>query len=309
MGVLAGLAVLVGVALPLRNTVRLHGDAPPLTALVVQDEHGGLPCLLALTYAARAVHPDLVVWRESAAGDLSTHLAPWAQVQQCARTLPCTLVLGSMASDPRDRTRHFNTATIVAPTGTLLGTYRKRHPVQGMEGGVTPGDVSPAFATPAGRLGIAICYDFDYASISRQLVQHGAELLVVPTFDAESWSDLQHEQHARMAQARAAEVGRWVLRATSSGVSQIISPQGEVIAALPNHASAVTWARIYPLTQRTLYTRFFFLLPYLCLFLAVVLLFVGIMRRPPPFDNRAAKRNNGTFQSRRSLCWKPLICR
>jgi apolipoprotein N-acyltransferase len=152
-----------------------------------------------------------------------------------------------------------------------------------MEAGIVPGDHSPSFATPVGRLGIAICYDFDYAACTWQAVHNGAELLAVPTYDAAGWSDLQHTQHARIAQTRAAEAGRWVLRATSSGVSQVITSRGEIAALLPNHVSGTVRAQVYPLTQRTLYIRLCYLLPYACVALSclvLLLLLVNGIRKP-----------------------------
>ncbi|HEY3377198.1 MAG TPA: nitrilase-related carbon-nitrogen hydrolase, partial [Armatimonadota bacterium] len=176
---------------------------------------------------------------------------------------------------------HYNTALIVASSGAVLGKYLKQHPVQTMEATTIAGRASPTFPTPAGRLGVAICYDFDYSAVTWQLVRHGAELLIVPTYDAESWSDLQHVQHARMAQARAAEAGRWVVRATSSGVSQIITPRGEVMASLPNHASAAVRATVYPLAHRTPYIKLGYLLPTACVYLAILLLLLAACRRQP----------------------------
>lgn len=68
-----------------------------------------------------------------------------------------------------------------------------------------------------------------------------------------------------MAQARAAEVGRWVLRATSSGISQIINPSGQVVASIPCNESGSVDGMAVPLKHRTIYMRGPYLLPIICL--------------------------------------------
>ncbi|HEY3377888.1 MAG TPA: hypothetical protein VGL77_10385, partial [Armatimonadota bacterium] len=81
LGLLASIVLLLAVALPLQHSVPWQ-SAHPLTALVVQDEHGGLARLRSLTLAASAARPDLVVWPEYAGGNLLASPAHMAQVQR-----------------------------------------------------------------------------------------------------------------------------------------------------------------------------------------------------------------------------------
>ncbi|HEX2949036.1 MAG TPA: nitrilase-related carbon-nitrogen hydrolase, partial [Armatimonadota bacterium] len=153
--------------------------------------------------------------------------------------------------------------------GRVLGTYHKTHPIQFFSDGV-PGRTYPTFRTAVGRIGIAICYDFDFAACPLRLVQNGAELLVAPTFDSGEWTDVQHTQHARMAQARAAETGRWVIRATTSGVSQVINPSGFVTAVIWSGEPDTTMGLAVPQRTQTLYMRVLHLLPMVCLVISTV---------------------------------------
>ncbi len=68
-----------------------------------------------------------------------------------------------------------------------------------------------------------------------------------------------------MAQARAAECARWVVRATSSGVSQIIDPHGQVTAVIPNGATAALLGNVTTSSEITPYVRFGYRLPKVCL--------------------------------------------
>jgi apolipoprotein N-acyltransferase len=73
---------------------------------------------------------------------------------------------------------------------------------------------------------VAICYDFDAPAVAGSLVRSGATVLVAPTLDAMSWTRAQHEHHALLFRLRAMENDRWLLRTSSSGRTEAISPRG-----------------------------------------------------------------------------------
>ncbi len=118
-----------------------------------------------------------------------------------------------------------NVAAVIGPDGELLGTFPKQHPVPLMIDGA-PGDRQPVFPVDDGVLGVAICYDFDAPAVAASVVHSGATVLVAPTMDAMHWGRLQHEHHGLLFRLRAIENDRWLLRASSSGRSEVISPSG-----------------------------------------------------------------------------------
>ncbi len=259
--------------------------SPSPHAVIVQDETGGIDTLKALTRSAVKPETRLVVWPEYALPAYpldDKHML--AELQQVAKEAHSTLVLGTKEHAPADapcdwlRRRgmlaaegglFFNTALVLSPEGEVLGKYYKTHPIQFFSDGV-PGQSYQPIASPVGKLGIAICYDFDYAETALNLVHNGAELLVVPTLDAISWGPVQHAQHTRIAQARAAEVSRWTARATSSGLSQIIDDHGQVHASIPCSASAAISGLIVPSRDITPYVRYTWRLPYFCLVVSLL---------------------------------------
>ncbi|MCS6953548.1 MAG: carbon-nitrogen hydrolase family protein [Bryobacteraceae bacterium] len=75
----------------------------------------------------------------------------------------------------------YNTAVLVDRDGNLADKYRKVYlPREEMEGGLTPGDDYPVFATDFGRVQLMICWDVQYADPARALALEGAELVLVP---------------------------------------------------------------------------------------------------------------------------------
>ena len=184
------------------------------------------------------------------------------------------LVVGSM-------TKHSdgswsNTAIIVG-RDQILGSHNKNRPVHFFNDGVAGTD-APAWTTPIGKISTTICFDNDYASVPRKAVANGAELLLIPSMDAEHWTARQHLQHAELFRHRAAENGRWLVVAASSGLTQAIDPRGNRVDFLPlfDPGGLITGA----VTQSglTVHTRFGWLIGPSCTILTGVLAICSILR-------------------------------
>jgi apolipoprotein N-acyltransferase len=76
--------------------------------------------------------------------------------------------------------------------------------------------------------------------------------------DAANWGEHQHRLNARMTAIRAAEHRLWIFRVASSGISQLVTPRGEVIAQAPfpgqgevvlGHAAGRYWGNRIPVDR------------------------------------------------------------
>ncbi|MCC7547363.1 MAG: apolipoprotein N-acyltransferase [Burkholderiales bacterium] len=111
--------------------------------------------------------------------------------------------------------------------------------------------VQQPLAVAGQQVAVNICYEDAFGEeIIRQLPR--ATMLANFTNDAwwgDSWAS---EQHLQMAQTRAQETGRWMLRATNTGVTAMIDERGRVRAAAPEfettavHGSARGFAGATP---------------------------------------------------------------
>ena len=108
----------------------------------------------------------------------------------------------------------------------------KRVPIQFFKDGL-PATKQELWNSPWGKIGICICYDLSYTRVTDELIRQGAQLLIVPTMDVETWGRHQHELHSRVAPVRAAEYGVPIFRLASSGISQAVTGYGSVIAQTP----------------------------------------------------------------------------
>ena len=175
--------------------------------------------------------------------------------------------------------RAFNAVTVVGPTGENMGFDYKRHlvpfgeylpgrdllpePLAGFVAGInilaldfSPGLDPHIFQLPFAKIGAGVCYDGIFPDAIRPAVLNGAEVLALVTNDA--WYKDTTAPRVLNAHAvlRAVETKRWVLRAANTGISSIITPQGNITGQTPVYEDATLVGRAAPMRELTLYTRF-----------------------------------------------------
>jgi len=104
-------------------------------------------------------------------------------------------------------------------------------------------------------LGVSICYEIAFGSAVRMDLPPAA-LLVTVSNDAWFGDSIGPHQHLEIARVRAAEAGRWLVRATNTGLSAVISPRGEVLGRLPQFEVAAETFEVVPMRGETPYVRF-----------------------------------------------------
>jgi apolipoprotein N-acyltransferase len=104
------------------------------------------------------------------------------------------------------------------------------------------------------KVAMDICYEDVFGEeIIRYLPE--ATLLVNVTNDAWYGNSPAAAQHNQMAQMRALETGRMMLRATNTGVTSVIDRDGRVLHALPQHIEGVLTATVQGYAGSTPYSR------------------------------------------------------
>ena len=104
-------------------------------------------------------------------------------------------------------------------------------------------------------LGMSICYEIAFASAVRLDLPEAA-LLVTVSNDAWFGDSIGPHQHLEIARVRAAETGRWLVRATNTGLSAVVSSRGEVRGRLPQFEVAAETFEVVPMRGETPYVRF-----------------------------------------------------
>jgi len=107
-------------------------------------------------------------------------------------------------------------------------------------------DVQPLLVAANGtELAVAICYE-DAFGAEQLYALPEASLLINVSNDAWFGDSIAPHQHLQMARMRALEVGRYVIRATNTGISAFIGPHGKVIKSAAQFKRVTLTARVEP---------------------------------------------------------------
>jgi len=176
---------------------------------------------------------------------------PWVRrMSELSRGHRLTLLLGSLPERIEGETRVYNTSVLLGPDGATLATYRKIHlfdiDLPGLEHlkesrAVRPGEALVVADTPAGRIGLSICYDVRFPEMYRRLSRDGARVLAVPS----AFTDRTGKDHWEiLLRARAIENLAYVIAPAQAGPhgkgrasyghAMIVDPWGAVLAQVPD---------------------------------------------------------------------------
>ena len=176
----------------------------------------------------------------TADGYLRSTMSGWAKEHQL------TLVGGSIAVLEESAGKVYPRCYVYGPDGAELGYYDKIHlfDVDVADGHGSyresdmflSGDTPVVIDTPAGKLGLSICYDVRFPYLYDRLRKMGAEILLVPA----AFTQTTGEAHWHsLLRSRAIETQCYMVAAnqwgqhsetrTTFGHSMVISPWGEIL--------------------------------------------------------------------------------
>jgi apolipoprotein N-acyltransferase len=169
----------------------------------------------------------------------------------------------------------FNTAFFVDAKGRVVSRYHKQVllafgeylpfsrilsllPAMPFADGFTAGPGPVVFHLPRSvRIAPLICYEDLMPELSRKFVSETrANILVNLTNDAWYGKSVGPWQHLRLAQSRAIETRRSLLRVTNTGVTSVVNAKGELVQSLPLFTAAVMRTDVEILDGETYYVRF-----------------------------------------------------
>jgi apolipoprotein N-acyltransferase len=217
---------------------------------------------------------EIVVWPEVGfnAGEVDVSVPRVAQIIQ--HGVPMSILAGVMRVSGQER---YNSAVVISKDGRFGDHFDK---IQLLAFGeyIPLGDVFPAIykwspmsshlsrgttTTPLvdgpWRYATFICYeDILPGIVRRTMADHGqgrAHALVNLTNDSWYGTGHEQEQHLMLAAMRSIEHHRWMLRATSTGISAFIDASGRIVQRIARDTQGVAVREVPMMEGETLYQR------------------------------------------------------
>jgi apolipoprotein N-acyltransferase len=228
-------------------------------------------------------HADFVVWSETSAMR-PVRDSTYKQELRAAvgRRIGAPAIFGAVVVRQVDDERGYvlyNAAVSSDENGTILGRYDKQYLLAFGEflpfgetfprlyrwspnsGHFTPGtSLDPLILRVRGEshpVSVLICYEDVLPGFTNDAVRHAdPELLVNMTNDAWFGDTTEPWEHLALAQFRAIEHRRYLVRGTNSGVSAIIDPVGRVVAQSGTFRQETIAGPVHWMRTHTLYESF-----------------------------------------------------
>ena len=227
-----------------------------------------------LTLSEEGAGSDLILWPETAVPvNLSLAADFERQYAALSEKLEAPILMGAFLSHESGQTMN---AVVAVDENGRYAAYAKRHlvpfgeylPWRGLLTCVLPvlgeinqlssdlkaGEDSAVMEAAGVKIGALVCFDSAFPSLSREAVRDGAELLVMATNDSWYKDSPATVQHMSQCVLRAVENRRSVAVAANSGISALITPEGEVTSLLPPLVEGTLTGDVAVVQSRTLYS-------------------------------------------------------
>ncbi|MEH6544560.1 MAG: apolipoprotein N-acyltransferase [Porticoccaceae bacterium] len=281
---IGGLVILAGVwggGLYLQQTSWTQATGDTLSVALVQPNHpllekwnpDAIPAILDNFAATNASlgDKDIVVWPEAAIPRLRHTVQPFLNQQdKLAAASNTALIVGIPIADYE--TDYYNG---VIGLGMATGEYRKQRLVpfgeyvpleQLLRGAIAFFDL-PMSAFKAGpknqtpihigngiQIATAICYEIVYPNLVAANAR-AANILLTVSNDTWFGRSIGPHQHLQMAQMRALENSKPLIRATNDGFTAVINRKGEIDKTISRFESGILEGWVTPRTGETPYVR------------------------------------------------------
>ncbi|UCE40054.1 MAG: carbon-nitrogen hydrolase family protein [Candidatus Aminicenantes bacterium] len=171
--------------------------------------------------------------------------------QKLAKKNETVVVLNIYETDGKNT---YDSSPVIDADGTLLGTTRMVHIMDGMgfyeKGYYTPGNVENfVYQTRFGRVGVSICYDRHFPEYMRNLGLLGAEIVFIPQAGAVGeWPEGLFQAEVQVAAFQNGYFAALVNRVGKedflcfSGESFVVGPEGNIIAQAPQGQDFILYA-------------------------------------------------------------------
>ncbi len=243
------------------------------------------------TLSLQDIQSKIIIWPENSLSlPLPYSIEYLNKLDELLKSNESTLILGLPIQVENDHNHYYNSIKAI---GQGSGEYYKRHlvpfgdyvPFETWLRGIinffdlpmsafTPGLIpTQPLQVPDVKILPLVCYEISYPQYVQQNLANQQSTVILNISEdgwfGNSWGPHQHLDIARM---RALETGRFVIRSTTSGISAIIDPQGNIVKQSPQFIQHVLHGEFHNITGNTPWIKIGFWPLLSCL---LILFFIG----------------------------------
>lgn len=247
--------------------------------------------------AIQKSNPNLIVWPETATPFYFVYNKQLSKIIfAMAKETGKDFLIGSPSfRKNHEGTKYYNSSYLVNSEGEVTGKYDKVHLVPFGEyvplknilffvgkmveqvGDFKAGEKGNTLAWDGEQLGIQICFEIIFPSLSRAMVKNDATVLINITNDAWFGTTWGPYQHFSMAVFRAVENRRFLVRSANTGISGFVDPVGRVINSTALLEDAVASEELFFLRKKSIYTQFGDFFAHLCAAISAIILIIWMV--------------------------------
>lgn len=238
------------------------------------NPYASVRTLWAQSAEAHVRNADLIVWPEVGFNVAQVDLRNARAAGYIQHGIPASFIAGIERVEGQDRYNsavmisregrfgdHFDKIQLLAfgeyiPLGDVFPVVYKWSP---MSSHLSRGATTAPLRDGPWRYATFICYEDILPAIVRATMQpkDGGRAHALVNLTNDSWYGTGHEQeqHLQLAAMRSIEHHRWMIRATSTGISAFIDASGKVLQRLPRDTAGVLVRDVPMLEGETLYQR------------------------------------------------------
>jgi len=201
-----------------------------------------------LTLEAAKKNPDIIIWPEYAIpSDLNKNNQLFNKLSELSKQSNSYLIFGSFEEiDYNNRSGEYkkDVAIVFSNNGSYIGKYESVKP-NPLDWDIVAGQKHETINLGNIKLGISMCYEETQRDLNINHRKEGAKLLVSLANNQVFKNSVGLKLASLYTRLTAAENKMYVIRATNTGITQIINPYGKITAILKPNEPGFLISEVY----------------------------------------------------------------
>ncbi len=172
--------------------------------------------------------PHIIIWPETAVHRWMMRLPDYRnEILDFAKKYRINLIIGTPDLTLQDK--EYNSIFFISKNGKIIGKYYKNKLVPYYEKVFENGKKLKIINIDGIKAGVEICFEVIFPKITTELKKQGAGVIIIASNNGMFGYSIVPYLISAHGVFRAAENNIYVIQATNSGISQIISPDGKIL--------------------------------------------------------------------------------